>query len=65
MIGELTLALALVFTALHVVADLRNFFVHVRHARDWFSLIGVVALVGHVLFTGELSSWLEQLKGAA
>ena len=63
-LGETALILALVFTVLHVACDLRNFAVHARHMRDWFSLVGVVALIGHVLFTGELSEWISHLKGA-
>jgi uncharacterized membrane protein YgdD (TMEM256/DUF423 family) len=63
MVGETALILALVFTVAHVLCDLRNFAVHVRHARDWFSLLGVVALLGHVLFTGELVRWIGALNG--
>jgi hypothetical protein len=61
--AEVLLAVGVVLTALHVLLDLRQFMVHIKHPRDWFTLISAVCLIGHVVLTGELAAWKEALLG--
>lgn len=59
--NAILLAVGIVLTAGHVILDLRQFMLHVKHPRDWLTLISAVCLVGHVLLTGELAEWKEAL----
>ena len=56
--SEIILAIGIVLTVGHVVLDLRQFALHVKHPRDWLVVISSVCLVGHVVMTGELKEWI-------
>ena len=59
--AEVLLAVGIVLTALHVLLDLRQFMVHIKHPRDWFTLISAICLIGHVVLTGEVVEWYDTL----
>lgn len=59
--NEILLAVGVIFTVGHVILDLRQFTLHVKHPRDWLVLLSAVCLIGHVLFTGEAASWVKTL----
>lgn len=61
--SEALLALGIACTAAHLLCDLAQLSVHMRHPRDYFVLVSTVALVGHVVLTGEATQWLRFIGG--
>lgn len=49
--GEIMLALAVIFTVGHVVCDAKR----LRHIHE---MIPMLFLLGHVIFTGEILRWV-------
>lgn len=60
-LADILLAIGIACTIGHVVSDALSFRKHARHKRDWATLFGMFMLLGHVVLTGELSSWFERL----
>ena len=60
--AEILLGAGIVCTALHVLCDAAQLSLHIRHPRDWLVVASVVALVGHVVLTGELAEWIGRFS---
>lgn len=64
--GEGLLIAAFGFTLVHMVMDVYLTIKHMAHPKDTLlTSVAIIALLGHVVLTGEASEWVDMVRGWA